>query len=145
MSLSDKFEAAQAKAKVIPGQPTNNELLEMYALFKQGTVGDCTGSRPGAWGEASGRGSADPWAAGPRPPTGETRPTTQACWTSVAGRSAWPSAACRGAATDAQCPARPIALFVGGVAGSVPRLAHGRPSPLGSAWAFLQNSRRGSD
>ena len=34
MSLQEKFDAAVIKSKVIPGQPTNAELLEMYGLFK---------------------------------------------------------------------------------------------------------------
>ena len=47
MELSARFEDAQARAKKLTGMPSNDELLELYALFKQGTVGDATGARPG--------------------------------------------------------------------------------------------------
>lgn len=31
----------------LPAKPGNDVLLELYALYKQGTVGDVQGSRPG--------------------------------------------------------------------------------------------------
>ena len=47
MSASAEFEAAQARVKTLKSTPSPDELLELYALFKQGTQGDVTGSRPG--------------------------------------------------------------------------------------------------
>lgn len=39
---------------------TNEELLELYALYKQGTVGDCNTSRPGMF-DQKGRYKWDGW------------------------------------------------------------------------------------
>ena len=47
MALSDEFAAAQVRVKQLSKTPDASELLELYALFKQGTVGDVTGDRPG--------------------------------------------------------------------------------------------------
>jgi diazepam-binding inhibitor (GABA receptor modulator, acyl-CoA-binding protein) len=44
---SADFEAAQARVKTLTSTPSPDELLELYALYKQGTQGDVTGSRPG--------------------------------------------------------------------------------------------------
>ncbi|KAF9958916.1 hypothetical protein BGZ70_009049 [Mortierella alpina] len=43
---SDAFEAAATKAKTLK-DATNDQLLELYALYKQATIGDCNTSRPG--------------------------------------------------------------------------------------------------
>ncbi len=48
MSLDDDFTAAQARVKTLPKTPGADQLLALYSLFKQGTQGDVTGSRPGA-------------------------------------------------------------------------------------------------
>jgi diazepam-binding inhibitor (GABA receptor modulator, acyl-CoA-binding protein) len=61
MSLSDDFVAAQAKVKTLPKTPEASELLELYALYKQGTVGDVTGDRPGML-DFKGRAKYDAWA-----------------------------------------------------------------------------------
>ncbi|MFK8016584.1 MAG: acyl-CoA-binding protein [Gammaproteobacteria bacterium] len=45
--LSARFEAASQAAKQLPSRPANDDMLELYALYKQGSAGDCTGSRPG--------------------------------------------------------------------------------------------------
>lgn len=47
VSTSADFEAAQARVTTLKPTPSPEELLELYALFKQGTQGDVTGSRPG--------------------------------------------------------------------------------------------------
>lgn len=47
MSTSAEFEAAQARVKTLKSTPSPAELLELYALYKQGTQGDVTGARPG--------------------------------------------------------------------------------------------------
>jgi diazepam-binding inhibitor (GABA receptor modulator, acyl-CoA-binding protein) len=61
MALSDDFTAAQAKVKTLPKTPDASELLELYALFKQATVGDVSGDRPGML-DFKGRAKYDAWA-----------------------------------------------------------------------------------
>lgn len=38
--LQDSFEKAVEEAKVLPERPSNNDLSELYGLYKQATVGD---------------------------------------------------------------------------------------------------------
>ena len=45
--LQTAFEKATADAKALPSMPSNNKLLKLYALYKQGSSGDVTGERPG--------------------------------------------------------------------------------------------------
>lgn len=47
MTLEERFTDAQARIKRLPISPGPDTLLELYALYKQGTSGDATGSRPG--------------------------------------------------------------------------------------------------
>jgi len=61
MSLNDEFAAAQLKVKTLSKTPDASELLELYALFKQGTLGDVTGERPGML-DFKGRAKYDAWA-----------------------------------------------------------------------------------
>ena len=61
MALSDDFAAAQVRVKQLSKTPDASELLELYALFKQGTVGDATGERPGML-DFKGRAKYDAWA-----------------------------------------------------------------------------------
>ncbi len=49
MALIDDFNAAVAKSKDLTKRPSNEELLDAYALFKQATDGDVTGERPGGF------------------------------------------------------------------------------------------------
>lgn len=42
-----QFDDAAAKVKTLKTSPSNDELLKLYALFKQGTVGDNTTDKPG--------------------------------------------------------------------------------------------------
>lgn len=60
MSLQDDFEAAKKAAFQLPNQPPAS-LLKLYALYKQATVGDASGSRPGAL-NFKGRAKFDAWA-----------------------------------------------------------------------------------
>lgn len=62
MALADDFSAAQLRVKQLPTTPTNDELLELYALYKQASVGDVQGSRPGML-DFKGRAKWDAWAA----------------------------------------------------------------------------------
>ncbi|CAO3673487.1 hypothetical protein G6F70_005963 [Rhizopus microsporus] len=43
---SDKFNTAAEEVKKLSKSPSNDELLELYGLFKQATVGDNTTSKP---------------------------------------------------------------------------------------------------
>lgn len=47
MSLQEEFIQAQADSKNLPERPDNRTLLQLYARFKQGSLGDITGERPG--------------------------------------------------------------------------------------------------
>jgi diazepam-binding inhibitor (GABA receptor modulating acyl-CoA-binding protein) len=49
MPLSHDFDAAVADSKQLTQRPGNDELLELYALYKQATDGDVTGDRPGGF------------------------------------------------------------------------------------------------
>lgn len=49
MSIQTDFNAAVAKSKELTKRPSNEELLNLYALFKQATEGDVSGDRPGGF------------------------------------------------------------------------------------------------
>jgi diazepam-binding inhibitor (GABA receptor modulating acyl-CoA-binding protein) len=59
--IRGKFEAASRDVKSLPNEPGTAELLELYALYKQATVGDVTGPRPGAF-DVRARAKHDAWA-----------------------------------------------------------------------------------
>ena len=44
-----EFEAAAARSKEFTKRPSNEELLLLYALYKQATEGDVSGDRPGGF------------------------------------------------------------------------------------------------
>ena len=60
--LKKQFEAAAAASKNLKERPDNDTLLKLYALFKQATVGDVEGKRPG-FADMVGRAKFDAWAA----------------------------------------------------------------------------------
>ena len=60
MSLQDEFEAAVKRVNGLPSAPPNNVMLDLYGLFKQATVGDATGKRPGIT-DLRGRAKFDAW------------------------------------------------------------------------------------
>lgn len=60
MELSARFEDAVARVKELSATPSNDDLLELYALYKQATSGDATGSRPGMM-DFKGRAKFDAW------------------------------------------------------------------------------------
>jgi acyl-CoA-binding protein len=62
MPLSDEFTSAQDRVKRLTKTPSNEELLELYALYKQGTLGDVQGKRPGML-DFKGRAKFDAWSA----------------------------------------------------------------------------------
>jgi diazepam-binding inhibitor (GABA receptor modulating acyl-CoA-binding protein) len=49
MELQQQFESAVTRSKELTRRPTNEELLLLYALFKQATEGDVSGERPGGF------------------------------------------------------------------------------------------------
>jgi len=57
--LAQRFADAQAKIKPVTGLG-NDVMLDMYALYKQATVGDVSGSRPGML-DLKGRAKYDAW------------------------------------------------------------------------------------
>ncbi|GIX71194.1 acyl-CoA-binding protein homolog [Caerostris darwini] len=60
MSLTEKFDKAADDVKNLKSKPTDEELLELYALFKQATVGDCNTARPGLF-DLKGKAKWDAW------------------------------------------------------------------------------------
>jgi acyl-CoA-binding protein len=61
MARADDFTKAQERIKTLKSQPSNDTLLELYSLFKQATVGDVDGKRPGLL-DLKGRAKFDAWA-----------------------------------------------------------------------------------
>jgi acyl-CoA-binding protein len=59
--LDQKFAAAQADVKTLTKRPDNEDMLRLYALYKQGSAGDVTGDRPGAF-DMINRAKYDAWA-----------------------------------------------------------------------------------
>jgi acyl-CoA-binding protein len=49
MALLDDFNTAVTKSKDFTKRPSNEELLDLYAFFKQATEGDASGDRPGGF------------------------------------------------------------------------------------------------
>jgi acyl-CoA-binding protein len=49
MALLEDFNTAVAQSKDLPSRPSNEDLLQMYALFKQATDGDVSGDKPGGF------------------------------------------------------------------------------------------------
>jgi acyl-CoA-binding protein len=49
VALADDFQAAVERSKSLSKRPSNEELLDLYALFKQATDGDVSGDRPGGF------------------------------------------------------------------------------------------------
>ena len=43
----EAFEQAAVAAKSLPERPDDNTMLQLYALYKQGSAGDVQGSKPG--------------------------------------------------------------------------------------------------
>lgn len=59
--VQSQFEAAAKAAQNLAKRPDNETLLQLYALYKQATAGDATGSRPGMF-DMVGRAKYDAWA-----------------------------------------------------------------------------------
>jgi diazepam-binding inhibitor (GABA receptor modulator, acyl-CoA-binding protein) len=61
VSLDDEFEAAVKAVGAGSKDPGNDVKLRLYALYKQATLGDVTGKRPG-FTNPVGRAKHDAWA-----------------------------------------------------------------------------------
>jgi acyl-CoA-binding protein len=61
-NLQQQFEAAVASSKQLSRRPDNQTLLRLYALYKQATSGDVTGTRPGGF-DLVGGAKHDAWSA----------------------------------------------------------------------------------
>ena len=60
MATTDAFTDAQERVKTLSRRPSNDELLDLYGLYKQATEGDVRGSRPGLL-DPKGRAKFDAW------------------------------------------------------------------------------------
>merc|ERR1711994_796953 len=60
MSNSAEFTKAAEDVKGLPTSPDNNELLTLYGLYKQATVGDVNTDRPGMF-DMKGKAKWDAW------------------------------------------------------------------------------------
>lgn len=58
--LETRFEDAAARAQELPKRPDNQTMLKLYSLYKQATVGDVSGKRPG-FADFVGRAKYDAW------------------------------------------------------------------------------------
>ena len=58
--LKTRFDQAVADSRQLPERPDNMTMLKIYALYKQATGGDVTGSRPG-FTDMVGRAKYDAW------------------------------------------------------------------------------------
>lgn len=61
MATEDEFRTAAEDVKGLATDPGNDTKLRLYALYKQATEGDVTGSRPG-FTNLVGRAKHDAWA-----------------------------------------------------------------------------------
>ena len=60
MTVEEQFKAAVVNSKNLTERPANEILLKLYALFKQGEVGNVTGDRPGGF-DFKGAAKYDAW------------------------------------------------------------------------------------
>ena len=62
MATVEEFEAAVAKSRTLTARPSNEDLLKLYALFKQARDGDVSGKKPGRF-DLKGRAKYTAWEA----------------------------------------------------------------------------------
>lgn len=58
--MSEAFNTAAEEVKTLAGNPTDEEKLKVYSLYKQATVGDCNTTRPGML-DFTGKAKWDAW------------------------------------------------------------------------------------
>ncbi|XP_035231072.1 acyl-CoA-binding protein homolog isoform X2 [Stegodyphus dumicola] len=61
MSVVEKFEKAASDVTKLKSKPTDVEMLELYGLYKQATVGDCDTDRPSGLFDFKGKAKWDSW------------------------------------------------------------------------------------
>ena len=59
--LQERFEKAQADAKSLTLRPSNDDLLALYALFKQATEGEASGAKKPGRFDLVGKAKYDAW------------------------------------------------------------------------------------
>ena len=59
--LDARFAQAQSDVKTLTSKPSNDDLLTLYALFKQGTAGDASGSKKPGRFDLVGKAKYDAW------------------------------------------------------------------------------------
>jgi acyl-CoA-binding protein len=58
--LKKRFTTAAQEVQKLKSRPSNDNLLQLYALYKQATQGDVKGARPGIF-DLTGRAKYDAW------------------------------------------------------------------------------------
>ena len=81
MATEEEFKSAVDRVQGLPKKPDNNTLLELYALFKQASVGDASGKRPGML-DVRGRAKFDAWAK----QKGKSAPDARAAYVALVDR-----------------------------------------------------------
>jgi len=60
MTVEDQFLSAQQRVNNLSRRPSDRQLLELYGYYKQATVGDVAGERPGGF-DFKGRAKWEAW------------------------------------------------------------------------------------
>jgi acyl-CoA-binding protein len=63
MELKEQFEQAAAESKTLAAKPSNETLLQLYSLYKQGSIGDNTAEPPSNPFDFVAKAKFDAWAA----------------------------------------------------------------------------------
>ncbi len=63
MDLKEQFEQAVAESKNLPDRPSNDTLLQLYSLYKQGTTGDVNTEPPSNAFDFVGKAKYEAWVA----------------------------------------------------------------------------------
>jgi acyl-CoA-binding protein len=61
--LNEQFEKAKAESKHLPEKPNNETLLQLYSLYKQGSIGDVNTEPPSNPFDFVNKAKHDAWAA----------------------------------------------------------------------------------
>ena len=59
--LDERFEQAQADVKTLTARPSNDDLLALYALYKQGSAGDASNAKKPGRFDLVGKAKYDAW------------------------------------------------------------------------------------
>ena len=59
--LQEQFDKAQVDVKTLTSKPGNDDLLALYALFKQATAGDASGTKKPGRFDLVGKAKYDAW------------------------------------------------------------------------------------